>query len=617
MQQAVSPYLQRLLALAPQQPQYRDLALRLTDLAPGDSQGRLALYEAALALAEQALWARADDAERLAIYQGLFREREALLGAASADPRHHFVVVIPVADRPQHLEACLTSLLALCHAYEYGGRDAGGRYRKVSVLVADDTEAADNIARNRQIAARFDAAGLATRYFGIAQQLAAIARLGTAVQGDLARVLGTNDPQAFAHKGASVMRNIAYLALQEMVADGAKPLFFFVDSDQEFQVKVEAGGHDLNIPGLNYFQYLDRVFRETPTQVLTGKVVGDPPVSPAVMTGRLLDDLLDYLNTLARSAPAAACAFHGQDTHAEQGAAYHDMADLFGFHGAGAAYRYRCRLHGAHDNRACLGDFAEKLPCFFDGEHPTRATYFEYRDVIASLVPARTLYTGNYVLAPAALKYFIPFSNLRLRMAGPVLGRILRAELGASFVSANLPMLHKRTVAHIGRSEFRPGVRREADRVDLSGEFERQFFGDVMLFSMERLSAAGYPATALETARIESIVADVETEMLQRYREKRVQIATRLTQVRVEFSDGQHWWNQADTDAPASRAIDGFLDNVAHNFGDRSRAFALIDDPAHRAQRRRQIVDGIARYRDDRVAWERALRAMSGGALRP
>ena len=73
-------------------------------------------------------------------------------------------------------------------------------------------------------------------------------------------------------------------------------------------------------------------------------------------------------------------------------------------------------------------------------------------------------------------------------MSGPTLGRLVKAELGPRFVSANLPMLHKRTVESGGQSEFRPGIETAREVIDMSGEFERQFYGDVMLFTIERLA---------------------------------------------------------------------------------------------------------------------------------
>ena len=44
---------------------------------------------------------------------------------------------------------------------------------------------------------------------------------------------------------------------------------------------------------------MDGIFNQGKAQVLTGKVVGDPPVSPAVMAGTLLDDVLGFLGELS------------------------------------------------------------------------------------------------------------------------------------------------------------------------------------------------------------------------------------------------------------------------------------------------------------------------------
>ena len=73
---------------------------------------------------------------------------------------------------------------------------------------------------------------------------------------------------------------------------------------------------------------------------------------------------------------------------------------------------------------------ARRLNGFFDGEHPTRKTPYEHESVMDEIRMARTIYTGNYVIRPECLRYYIPFAPLKLRMAGPVLGRIIRAELG-------------------------------------------------------------------------------------------------------------------------------------------------------------------------------------------
>ncbi|MHB1292300.1 MAG: hypothetical protein ACYCY5_08955, partial [Sulfuricella sp.] len=139
-------------------------------------------------------------------------------------------------------------------------------------------------------------------------------------------------------------------------------------------------------------------------------------------------------------------------------ASYHDMAALFGFKPTKESVQYQCSIADEHDNSRCFSHFSSKLNRFFYGEHPTRKTYYRHEDLMASVRPARTIYTGNYIFKPEGLKYFIPFATLKLRMAGPVLGRLIKSEIGERFVSANLPMLHKRTVRATGQSEFRPGI---------------------------------------------------------------------------------------------------------------------------------------------------------------
>ncbi|MGB5718583.1 MAG: hypothetical protein WBN81_15995, partial [Gammaproteobacteria bacterium] len=263
-----------------------------------------------------------------------------------------------------------------------------------------------------------------------------------------------------------------------------------------------------------------------------------------------------------------------------------------------------CTLQGAHDHAACLYDLAEKLNRFFDGEHPTRVTPYAHVDVQGSVTPARTVYTGNYVLSPAALRYFIPFAGLQLRMAGPVLGRLVQASSGNAFVSANLPLLHRRTVAETGGSEFRPGVDRSAALVDLSGEFERQFFGDVMLFTVIELIAQGYPEQLLARAAMHAQVLATEATMRVHYAEVRQRVLSRLDALEEFLSGPGHWWHN---DTRLRTLFEQFCGSLHANFGTDARAWQLINDEACRATRHTAIVDALASYRLDREAWERVL----------
>jgi hypothetical protein len=228
-------------------------------------------------------------------------------------------------------------------------------------------------------------------------------------------------------------------------------------------------------------------------------------------------------------------------------------------------------------------------------------------DVAASMTPARTVYTGNYVLSPAALRYFIPFAGLQLRMAGPVLGRLIQASSGDAFVSANLPLLHRRTVAEKGGSEFRPGVDRSAALVDLSGEFERQFFGDVMLFTVIELVARGYPEQLPARSDLRAQLLATEASMRAHYAELRQRVSTRLDALEVVLSDPGCWWTRADSQAQTRALFAQFSASLQANFGADARAWQLLDDVAHTEARREAMVDALATYHLDRQAWERVL----------
>ncbi|MDH3980971.1 MAG: hypothetical protein OEU91_10730, partial [Gammaproteobacteria bacterium] len=387
-------------------------------------------------------------------------------------------------------------------------------------------------------------------------------------------------------------------ALNRMAQRDAQSLFLFVDSDQEFHANTDTGREVFTT---NYFYHIDRIFSQSPIEVLTGKVVGDPPVSPAVMAGTLLEDVLALLTEIAGCDADAPCTFHQGSTR-NDAAAYHDMAKLFGFEQPCKAHRYQCSLQGRHDHAACLSGFARRLNRFFDGEHPTRVTRYQHTDVQTSLVPARTVYTGNYVLSPGALKYFIPFAGLQLRMAGPVLGRLIQAGSADAFVSANLPLLHRRTVEEAGGAEFRPGVDRSAQQVDLSGEFERQFFGDVMLFTVIELVEQGYPERQPGVEDIRAQVLETEAQMRTQYAETRQRVLARLDDLERLLADTAHWW-----DGETHTLFEEFVASLSANFTEGVRGWQLIDDEAHRAARRAAITDALASYRLDRQCWDRVL----------
>lgn len=500
--------------------------------------------------------------------------------------KHGFIIVVPVADRPRHIQACLGSLAELRRRFSYAG--------EISVLVADDSADAASVAAHREIAARFSAAGLSVIHFPPEEQVALLRALGS----ELPRVLGDAPPDRFGHKGQGVMRNIAYLKAAELLKDRpGETLIWSIDSDQEFRVNVQADDGYV----VDYFGGLDAIFSATDALVLTGKVVGDPPVSPAVMTSNFLDDVLAFLERLAALDPAAPCGNHAVAPAAGD-AAYHDMADLFGFRPE-SHYAYPCPLAGPHSEADCCAHFAGRVNSFFYGEHPTRVSTYQPAELFATIQPARTVYAGNYVFRPEALRYFVPFAALRLRMSGPTLGRILKAELGARFVSANLPMLHKRTVESGGQSEFRPGIETAQQTIDMSGEFERQFYGDVMLFSVEQLAAGGdlrRPASAEFSRMLDTQRA----EMLERYNARQQAILAKLERLEALLADPVRWW-QAQPEKVAG--FRHFAANVRRNFDAHSSGHARINDDAASMQWRARLLDGLDHYAADREAWTRRI----------
>ncbi|KVW93410.1 hypothetical protein [Thiobacillus denitrificans] len=571
-------------------------------LASPDEQ--IAAQRAVIIRFETALWEGGFNASLLASYQSAWRRLEALIAARGDDRRHHFVLVIPVADSPTQLRRCLASLLELCRLYGYGGMQ-DGRFRKVSVILADDSEDAGLIAENRAMAREFDAQGLAIDYFGLAEQLELMDSL--AGMADLSTIVGDAPRDAFGHKGQARMRNIAYLELARLQETDAPLLFYTLDADQQFKVKVETA--DSDVCAVNFFAQLDTIFSATDADVLTGKVVGDPPVSPAVMAGNFLDDVAGFLREMAASDPARPYRQNAANTP-DADAAYHDMAGLFGFENPADAYRYRCNLMGTPNNADCFGDFAQRLKRFFHGEHPTRITWYRHQPALDSAQPARTVYTGNYVFRPRALSWFIPFAPLRLRMSGPTLGRLMKTELGDKFISANLPMLHTRTLDATGEAEFRPGVVTEADAIDLSDEFERQFFGDVMLFTVERLAALGFPQQALSSETIAATLDAVHAELAQQYRTRHAGIVKNLDALTCMLNEPAHWWH-ARAHGQALAQFRVFLDNMQRNFGADSPGHACIASEENWQRWRQRQLAALTRFDADRRAWSQALAALT------
>ena len=575
------------------------------------------LYEACYPLLERAMWSgTADFHPLLATYQSLFREQEALIRQRSqegrgGDDRHHFILAIPVADRPPHLRACLESIYQVCALFDYGGH-ASGAWDKIQVVVAEDSRDVANVRRHQELVAEYRNKGLQVIYFGLAEQYELLHALPAQQREQLGHLLTTQPRERFYLKGQAANRNLSYLKLLQLTTDKARTLYYLVDSDQSLCVNRQTASGEEVVYALNYFHAIDRIFRSTDTLMLTGKMVGDPPVSPAVMAANFLDDVTAFFARLATLGGGQACQFHGAPNPPPGDAAYHDMARLFGFDDQPTTFPYACRLTGEHDHGACLADFAQRLNAFFFGEHLTRKTWFGYGKGYTRLSPARTIYPGNYIVNYAGLKYVIPFGHLRLRMSGPTAGRLIAAEIGQRFASCNMPNLHRRTTEAGRADDFRPGVEldgeQDAHRIDLSNEFERQFFGDLMLFSTEELVKRADVNQPFAREVVEAVIAQKEAELLALYLQKHDAIVARNRQLNDLVFHAGHWWLHAAGHSPAIAhalgQVRSFIDNIDRNFGAHAAAWCQIRSAEHRAERKRQIVEALMNYRAERDTWD-------------
>jgi len=571
------------------------------------------LYEQCYPLLEKALWSnQLDFVPLLDCYQSLFREQEALIQQKTnydgqLDERYHFILSIPVADRPPHLRACLESIFQVCQLFNYGGNTAG-TYNKIKIIVAEDSRDKENIRRHRELVEEYRHKGLQVFHFDQPEQYELLQKLPQQSREQLGQLLTTQPKEKFYLKGQAANRNLSYLKCLQLTDSVYNTLYYMVDSDQSFCVNRQSETGEVIVYALNYFHYINKIFQNTDTLMLTGKMVGDPPVSPSVMAANFLDDVTAFFTRLAQTRRDQACQFHALPEQQAGDASYHDMASLFGFENKGNTFPYRCQLEGEHDHRACLNNFAQRLNAFFFGEHLTRKTVFDYGNGFSELTPARTIYPGNYIVNYEGLKYIIPFGHLRLRMSGPTAGRLIAAEIKQRFASFNMPNLHRRTTESGLGDDFRPGVELDdkqlEQNIDLSNEFERQFFGDLMLFSTEELVTQADVNQPFEQDLLVSIIDRKEKELLALYQQKHDAILEKNRQLNELAFNAGHWWLDAAM-SETLQQVKNFIDNINHNFGEQSPAYVQIQSAEHRAQRKKQIVEALMHYREERDAWDR------------
>ena len=573
-----------------------------------------ALYESALRLTEAEAADNGFDKDLLVLQRDLYLELEYILSFEHTDTRHHFLVVIPVADRPLMLKNCLDSLLEQCRIFQYGGftvdAQGGAVYNKVSVFVIDDSKDETNIRQISEICSDTVASGIRTFYVGLDEQTELLRQLPPKYKERLRDLLGETRKPAVSHKGASISRNIAYLYLYAFLKDfREKALIYFLDSDEEFRVKIRRGPGLEDIPFINYFYWLDKIFETGEIEVVTGKVVGDPPVSPAVMVNTFLEDVSLFFETISSASPEGKCIVHTAQQAGDSSAEYHDMVKLFGYNIAQHPREFSCSLSGDHTVRDCLEDFSKRALGFFYGLHPTRTQLYIHRDDFKETENARTVYTGNYIFKTTGLRHFIPFANLKLRMAGPAMGRILRKRLKQGFVSANLPLLHKRTLEVNYDNEFRSGISADNSSIDLSLEFNRQFWGDVMLFSVEELAEFGYPDKEIGLAEISKTAYAMRDKLWSLYIERQSEIREKTAGISNYLSNINFWWNSGTETEGAVKNLRQFCAMVEKNFGMESASIKNITDQIREGSHIAMIINAIHSFYETDIVWNELLKS--------
>jgi len=579
---------------------------------PDDSEILRPIYEEALRFLEKDAEGKGFGADLLALQRDLYKEFEQILSSSGSDRRHNFLIVIPVADRPLMLRNCLASLIEQCGTFSYGGspeETAQGLHKKVSVLVFDDSKDETNINNIKKICSSTAVSGVRTIYVGSEEQTEILRNVPPKYREKLSGIVGDFSGSVRPHKGASLTRNIALLYIHSRLYEfGDNILIWFIDSDEEFKIKIIGDGEIRDIHFINYFYWLDRIFSNSDVEVLTGKVVGDPPVSPAVMINTFLDDIISFLVDIAEAEPEGRCFFHNIHASEPFSAEYHDMVGLFGYTQSSSPKKYFCGLHGDHSLAAGFEDFSNRALAFFYGLHPTRTQFYSPGDSITDVENARTVYTGNYVITPDGLRFFIPFAGLGLRMGGPTLGRILRRKIRGKFVSANLPLLHKRTITVNHTNEFRTGILQKGDTMDLSEEFQRQFWGDIMLFSAEELCDTGFPEKRVEASEIADIVGKVQDRICNLYKGQQAAVSAKVMKIRQLLSDPTRWWNKGPATKSQVASLMTFASLVDKNFGTASGAIKTISDHIAEGSSTEKIITALNSFYDDERAWNELLK---------
>ena len=150
-------------------------------------------------------------------------------------------------------------------------------------------------------------------------------------------------------------------------------------------------------------------------------------------------------------------------------------------------------------------------------------------------------------------------------------------------------------------------------QVDLCDEFERQFFGDVMLFSVDRLMAMGEVTWAAFRAGIAAVRIPSRTICAAGTASSSPRWSERLGQLRALLHDPQQWWRLGQVEPAALRSFE-FHRQCLAQFWCCFTVSRLPEDVARRDEWRNRQLDAIVNLNADREAWEAALQRLRNQA---
>ena len=166
-------------------------------------------------------------------------------------------------------------------------------------------------------------------------------------------------------------------------------------------------------------------------------------------------------------------------------------------------------------------------------------------------------------------------------------------------------MLHKRTLSETGMAEFRAGVNHDDSSIDLGQEFKRQYFGDVMLFSIEELCNSGFPQQTAGTSTLRKTVLSVEQSMNKRYNDKQKLLLAKLDLLQSYLEQLDH--HPVYGTNAIKQNMKQFISNIQLNYGNRSNSFNVINDTATKHSILESIIESIQQYPDLLDSWKDIL----------